>query len=77
MIDVYEVVKKLIGEIDPVGDARVDKENLKNLEVAIDLVEKLIVDIDRVAGAKDTHLDSVRTAKVVAIRFFDRLGIEE
>lgn len=42
---ILEVVKKLVGEIDPVGSTHVDDIRFKNLETMCELVEDLISDI--------------------------------
>ena len=31
-MDYYEVVKKLIGEVDPVGETHIDNERFENLK---------------------------------------------
>ena len=41
----YDVVKKLIGNINPAGDASRDKERFENLKEAVKLVELLLSDI--------------------------------
>ncbi|KKL20322.1 hypothetical protein LCGC14_2456560, partial [marine sediment metagenome] len=41
MIDIYEVVKKLVGDIEPVGASHIDKYNFENLKVMIGLIDKL------------------------------------
>jgi len=41
-IEINEVVKKLIGPIDPVGAAHIDGDRLDNLKKAIALTEELI-----------------------------------
>ena len=35
-IDVYKVVKKLIGEIDPIGETQTDDERFENLKAMTD-----------------------------------------
>lgn len=42
----HEIVKKLIGPINPVGKSEVDQERLENLNKLCDLVEMLLMDID-------------------------------
>ena len=48
-MDIHEIVKKLIGEINPVGD-NTDNKRLKNLRAMTELVNDLLSDIDQVAG---------------------------
>jgi hypothetical protein len=42
---VYDVVKKLIGPIDPVGAEHVDTKRFENLAAMIDLTEALLDDL--------------------------------
>lgn len=46
---VYEVTKKLIGPINPIGDSSVDAERLKNLDEMIVLLDQLMFDMRQVA----------------------------
>jgi len=78
VIDAYDVVKKLIGEIDPVGETNTDNDRLENLEAMTDLVNKLVMDIDSVAENKGHHAFSVKRAGEHADKFLsDVLGISE
>lgn len=42
----HDIVKKLIGPINPVGDSAIDKERLENLKDFCTLVESLVYDLD-------------------------------
>lgn len=42
---VYDVVKELIGSIDPVGESYTDAKVLYNIKELIDLTDRLIADI--------------------------------
>ena len=53
-MDIYEVVTKLVGRINPVGETETDNERYENLKVMCELVEKLIVDIDNVGYSNMT-----------------------
>ena len=48
MNNIYEIVIKLIGEIEPVGASHIDPERFENLKTMTDLVDKLVCDIDNV-----------------------------
>ncbi len=81
-MDIYEVVTKLVGPIEPAGDSSIDGDRLKNLKVTTDLVDRLLTDISNVAELGNTHLcypkeHSVRVAAKHANEFFDKIGIEE
>ncbi len=48
-MEIHEIVKKLVGEINPIGETREDDKRFENLKVMTELVENLIADIDNVA----------------------------
>lgn len=77
MIDIYEVVKKLVGEIEPIGETRTDEARFENLKVMTDLVDKLITDIDGMCVYEKNHQASMKKAAKYASDFLTRLGIEE
>jgi len=77
-IDVYKVVKKLTGPIDPIGEAHIDDKRLENLKVVIDLVDRLLVNIHRVSYKnRNRHEYSIKMAGELATNFLNELGIEE
>jgi len=45
MIDVHEVVEKLVGEINPVGETNTDNKRFENLKVMTELANELLMDI--------------------------------
>lgn len=69
----YEVAKKLLGEIDPVGCASRDPERLENLKNTCQLVIKLLRDIDFVSRNKDSNEGTVKTAGQYAENFIDNI----
>ena len=52
--NVYAVVKKLIGPINPVGDTTVDDERFENLKQFIDVFEDMLGDI-RIVALSNHH----------------------
>lgn len=42
----YDVIKKLLGSIEAVGDANIDEKRYSNLEATIEVTEKLLSDIN-------------------------------
>jgi len=60
LVDVYEVVKRLIGPIQPVGESHTDKDRLENMKEYTELARKMVIDINTVAFNKDSHMHSVR-----------------
>ncbi len=73
-MDVYDIVCKLIGPIEPVGDSGIDSRRLENLSEMTGLVDALLTDIDDVAhDFKDRHEDSLKQASKHADKFLRML----
>ena len=77
IMDIYEVITKLIGRINPIGETTTDNERFENLKVMCKLVEKLIVDINTVSYSNKTSYEfSKKRASDYANKFLEeRLGI--
>jgi len=75
-MEIYDVVKKLIGGIDPVGDSGVDEKKYENLETHIELVYKLLSDLNDVARNKDRIEYSIKRAGKKAAYFLEILPAE-
>ena len=74
-INVYEVVKKLVGEINPVGETNTDKRRFENLKVMIDLVDELLLDIsDMGFRYRNNYQDSMKKASNSANNFLDNVS---
>ena len=73
----HEIVKKLIGKINPIGESNTDAERYENLINTIALVESLIMDIqDVVYYNKNAYERSKIAAKDLAQDFLDRYEIK-
>ena len=74
-----DVVKKLIGKINPIGEKNTDNERFENLKEMCELVNNLIIDIDDVAYQnKDAREFSVKRASEYASNFLTKtVGIAE
>ena len=58
-----DVLKKLVGKINPVGKTEIDDQRFQNLKELCSVVEILLLDIDEVAFRnKDSHEYSVKRA---------------
>lgn len=78
MINVYEVVKKLIGPINPIGSTETDEMRFENLKSTTELVDALLTDIDAVQYVnKDCCEFSRKKAADFAEQFFNQIGIQE
>lgn len=78
-MEIKDVVCKLVGPIDPVGETNTDNTRFENLKVMCDLVEALVTDIDNVSY---THQGSYeysrkRAADFAADFMTRRMGIPE
>lgn len=70
----YDVVKKLIGKINPVGESNEDARRLKNLEDMCELAEQIIYDVNCLAfDFRDSHEASIRKSCEVADTFISSL----
>ena len=72
----YDVVKKLIGDVRPKGDASRDFQILENLKALIELHAEIHKAIDDVAyDFKDDKQSSVKMCCDEANKYLDSLGI--
>ncbi len=77
-MELIDVVRKLIGAVNPIGETNEDERRLDNLKVMIVLTDQLLTDIDDVAYKnKNRHESSMKRAANVASDFYKRLGIQE
>ena len=74
-----EVVKKLVGNVQPYGATHIDDERFENLKAMCELVNDLVTEIDRVAYEnKDRHEYSMKQMADYASNFLSNtLGITE
>lgn len=76
-IQVYKVVKKLIGPIKPVGKTQTDEERYENLLDMISVADCLLYDINDVAREnKDRQEFSMKLAGKKADRFLKSIKEE-
>lgn len=69
----FEIVKKLNGEIQPVGDSTIDEKRFENLNRFLTLAEDMILEIERVSGYIDSPRFSEKRAAKIAKVFLDNL----
>jgi hypothetical protein len=68
-MEIYDVVKKLIGEIDPIRETNEDEKRFVNLKETINLVDKLIAEIAHVSTCKSEIAYSANRAGQEAYYF--------
>ena len=61
-MEVYEIVVKLIGPIEPIGDSRVDENRLENMNKLQELINKLVCDIYDVSQTPHNGEHSIKKA---------------
>lgn len=78
-MNLLQIVHKLIGPIDPVGDSNIDRKRFENLKKFCELTDAMVMMIDDVSvGNKDRQESSMKEAGDYANNFLsDTLGIEE
>lgn len=76
-MELIDVVRKLIGPVDPVGETHTDNERFENLKQLTELVDYLVGDIDKVIVNKNRPEYSMKRAGEFAEHFLTKLGIEE
>ena len=72
-MELYDVVTRLIGPVNPIGETREDKKRLENLKILTGLVEELFSDIEQVALFRHRVEWSMKTAGKAAKEFMDRV----
>ena len=71
---VYEVVKKLVGDINPIGETTLDNKRYENLKELIDVVDTLVSDIrDMVIRNRGMNEYSIKRAVDEAEKFLAEL----
>lgn len=77
-MEIYDVVTKLIGEIEPVGASHIDPKRLENLKEMTQLVKELLTDIECVRYDNSSmHEDSIRKAVDHVKCFYDDIGLNQ
>ena len=75
---IYDVVMKIIGPINPIGETNEDDRRLENLRTFIDLTNRFLANIDDIAGTyKNAREFSKKRAADVCAAFYNDLGIVE
>ena len=74
----FDIVMKLTGQIEPVGETHTDDKRFENLQILLKLMCKLHVEIDRIATEnKDRQECSMARAGKLCNEYLDWLGIPD
>lgn len=61
-MEIADVVRKLVGAIEPVGETHTDSERLDNLKFMTALVDELLADLNDISGYRVCHEYSKKKA---------------
>lgn len=70
-MELIDIVRKLAGPIDPVGETNTDEARFQNLKKVTELVETLLTDISKVSQNMDRFEYSMRRAGEYAFTFLN------
>lgn len=74
-MDHYEVIKKLIGPIEPIGETESDEKRFENLQDWIQLTETMLQDLQTVARENKNRREySMKKAGEAAAKFLNQWG---
>lgn len=60
-MELIDIVNKLVGRIEPIGDTSVDEERFENLKAYCELINEMVKRVDDVVCNNwDSRLDSVK-----------------
>ena len=78
-MELIDIVNKLIGNIEPIGDTTIDHERFENLKTYCKLINEMVRKVDDVACKNESStLASVKKANDYIANFFtNTLGIAE
>jgi len=69
-INVYEVVKKLIGPIEPVGESHTDNRRFENQKEMMALIDRLLSNWFNLRRFSNNHQASMKRAGIMASKYF-------
>jgi hypothetical protein len=72
----YEIITKLIGPIQPIGDSNADEKRRANMETMLSLIEDLVADVRDIANSPPSHEASVQSLRGTAMLFMRGLHEE-
>lgn len=70
-MELYDIVMKLVGPVDPVGETRADEQRLENLKKLTALTDALLCEIYSVAHNADRNESSMKAIGVRARNFME------
>lgn len=76
-MELYDVVTRLVGPVQPVGESHEDERRFENLQTLTALVDRLLTDIDEIATNNAKRAEySMKRAGEFCGKFLDKIGIQ-
>lgn len=77
-MDIYQIVMKLVGPVEPIGDSGADIKRLENLQELTKLIDQLLTEVDEIVRDNKDHYEHSRIiAADHCNKFLDDIGITE
>ena len=70
-MNLHQIVTKLVGPVDAIGEHNADQKRLANLKTLTELVEMLLLDIHYAARSANNHQDSMKAIGKYAKEFLE------
>lgn len=67
----FEIVMKLIGPVQPVGETGPDERRLQNIKALTELTDRLLGEVSRAASCANRHEASMKVIGKHAKQFLD------
>lgn len=77
-MELFDIVKRLTGQIQPFGDSAVDEKRFENMKDFCNLTSLMVAEIARAATSKDSQYASMKSIGIYADSFLrDELEIRD
>lgn len=60
---IYQVITKLVGPIEPIGETNTDEKRFENLKMMTDIVNELVTEIEHVSYSERQQFSVKRAGK--------------
>lgn len=70
----FDIVKKLIGDIHPVGETYTDEERFENIRAMALLAEEIIAELEKEIKNDDRYEYSIKRSGTFAKKWFKNIG---
>jgi hypothetical protein len=70
-MELYDIVMKLVGPVQPAGETRADETRLKNMKELTKLIDKLLFEVSAAVPAADRPEASMKAIGIHAKKFME------